>query len=881
MKRPPIAGFAMLALTGWLGIVTTGVAAADSPSGDWLKVAKPGAFELDPAKATDVVRLPVSLPRDVKSGDVLLERLDAYFGQKHDAELLKGFTPRLVEGQDGAASSIEIEVSVAAFAEPGAYTLLLRASRPSPVGGDASRLTQDIEVELQFPAEPLVRLLAGAKFEIVAGDKTTDVRVPVAVRRGLAAADLRLELVDVALSDRHEPSLIAAFTPQLTADQQRGSAILLQMNLDQVAQPGEYDLLFIVYPPEKLARVKPQEVKLKVVHPEAQLSPPKTLIIERVCWCPTNWSDEVPTLALHETSRKSRLSPVAVTQTGPATLDNVPQVGRVAFPATLLVQRGQVTEAEATVSGNFPLGTVTGSLEVSAPQLRTPVPVNFEVRSRVWLGYLGLTAFLGLALGYLLRVVSLSRIEALDQQKQAQQLLRRLMLACEQNADEPFQQKVKGACEALRNELGKGGLKDAIESADKALRDAQQSLQKDRAEAEKLLADLGTVVCTPWSLPQSLAEELNGRKATLEQALAALNAGQVNQALQTGKQQQDFGAALVPKVEQWQSEMRAKLAALREAAVPASLGDAWHTDIDALATRVRALETTQNPSPLTLVPAVDAMHRTLRNTLRYLALRLGDVAFEEARDVTDHLSGLELAQPASVQGLIAAVKQAATRAGSAAGLHDPDIAALDQVKLAIDEIDSAFRGAILGQTGGGAVAPAAAQAIAAVVNQRKYPEAAQLLAEAISATLQAQMEPALTKHTRRGELESNARIKQGPGAMPLPGPTNTSRASASWLETVLVAAATQLASPLVFASTRDRVDEPLEVLEARTKRALFGERFGRWLITALLTVLVAYGLFAERYVGTFSDFTMVFFWGFACDVSVETLTELAKGMKKR
>ena len=280
-----------------------------------------------------------------------------------------------------------------------------------------------------------------------------------------------------------------------------------------------------------------------------------------------------------------------------------------------------------------------------------------------------------------------------------------------------------------------------------------------------------------------------------------------------------------------------------------------------------------------LLPAVDAMCRTLYNSLRYLTLRQGDVALNEARDVTSRMSDRKLAKPDSVSKLLSAVEQLVADSRKMAESPNPDANTLVGIGKKISEINSTFRKALLEQTKVLGETPQS-KPIVTFADQRNYSEAARELADALPSQAEIDLAKLESAHESFRAFDGGPEVAS-PTVRRQSIPVDPLRHSASWLESGFVDPTAQSLSTVVFASTRDAIDQPLDALEARTKMALLTESSIRWIATAVLTVLVAYGLFAEKYVGTFSDFTMIFFWGFACDVSVDTVMELAKDLKKR
>lgn len=127
-----------------------------------------------------------------------------------------------------------------------------------------------------------------------------------------------------------------------------------------------------------------QTMTVKLLLPPAALQPISKLVIDRVVPLPfLAYAIEAPrVIALHESGNASSIEPV-VTQEGILTLGDRPVGARLTVaPFSQRIEPGRVGTTEITLSGDLPIGTVSGTLWVTARDLQAPVVIPVEIRSR-------------------------------------------------------------------------------------------------------------------------------------------------------------------------------------------------------------------------------------------------------------------------------------------------------------------------------------------------------------------------------------------------------------------------------------------------------------------------------------------------------------------
>jgi hypothetical protein len=287
---------------------------------------------------------------------------------------------------------------------------------------------------------------------------STAIRIPITLRSGLAAKDLTVEMLDVALGELEQPALTDAFVPSVQAPGgSRGAALIITVKSDHGLRAGTYNVLLVIRKPQSSATpMEEQRLQLQLSHPAAQLQAPSTLIIERTHYIPYLWlSTPKPTsLSLREITRDSRVGSTAgdltIQQSDPAKTGDSPISGRLRFTKPTAVPAGRVAEHDFVLDGDFPLGRAAGTLLVTAPQLQSPVTVNFEVRTRLYPIWIVLVALAGILLGWWTRVFLSNRIARERAREQAFELLQRLDREIARRPDQDFQQKARD----IRAKLG-------------------------------------------------------------------------------------------------------------------------------------------------------------------------------------------------------------------------------------------------------------------------------------------------------------------------------------------------------------------------------------------------------------------------------------------
>jgi hypothetical protein len=76
-----------------------------------------------------------------------------------------------------------------------------------------------------------------------------------------------------------------------------------------------------------------------------------------------------------------------------------------------------------------------------------------------------------------------------------------------------------------------------------------------------------------------------------------------------------------------------------------------------------------------------------------------------------------------------------------------------------------------------------------------------------------------------------------------------------------------------FRTVIGRIETPSRqaVIRAQTQRSLRCAKLAQSFLIGLLLVILGYGLYWEKFIGSFADFSQIFFWAFGLDITLDTV----------
>lgn len=312
----------------------------------------------------------------------------------------------------------------------------------------------------QASSTAVVTLDSGPTVQLCADCSPRQVRLAVTAKSGLQIKRTKTyqenpKIVEVSFGNVRDTSLLAEFTPTWELNKSGTPGALLIGVSDKIRKAGNYDLILSLQP--ETAPSAPR-LKLEIVHPAGKLELPEKLLVDRTDYWPFYTTVDKMRLDVRESTAASEvldvsLQPRASTQgsdlvtgqldvdtTSPAPSINPSGSNTQSAGATLqpFVAAGKTRQLNYELSGQFPLGVVTGSVRFFAPELTDLATLNFEVHSKLTKVYLLIAIMLGLFLSWFLKVYLHNRIELAEGISKAASLLDRVQTDWNGHHDNPF-----------------------------------------------------------------------------------------------------------------------------------------------------------------------------------------------------------------------------------------------------------------------------------------------------------------------------------------------------------------------------------------------------------------------------------------------------------
>lgn len=369
------------------------------------------------------------------------------------------------------------------------------------------------------PPPAWLTLPAGATYDLVATrDGKLDTRIPVGA--SAAPCTLHARIFDVVFKEGRSEGLAAQFAVQLVPGT-ASAAPALQVRVahpDEVA-PGTYAVSVQVGP--KRDGDQAQVLTLTLTRRAAQLGAAPAIVMGQQ----HGWDGIVnyaAPLRLAELSDKAAVTQLAfreerneLARAGVRT-----DAGTLAFGAAPRnIAAGGVAVVSVAPSGEFPLGTTKGTIQVVSPASAAPVAVAYEVRTwrPAWL--IVLCAGAGAALGWYFRVVVAARVLFLEAKRAASETVQQATTAQAATDDAAFRAAIEAPLATLQTAV-EGSKAAAIDAANDALRAALAAavlaLQERLLAATGAVNAAGAVIDRPWTLPDAAREALAAQRALLE-----------------------------------------------------------------------------------------------------------------------------------------------------------------------------------------------------------------------------------------------------------------------------------------------------------------------------------------------------------------------------
>jgi hypothetical protein len=614
-------------------------------------------------------------------------------------------------------------------------------------------------------------------------------------------------------------------------------AIEIALDENETKQAGTYDLYLNLQPDSYPGA---ERLKIQLTRPAASLEAIPKLIINRTL-LPSSAS--LPVLRATETSKKSN-----ITISGVRPVSNS-VMGTRAIGGTLGFQKeqpkigpGDQVTLNYKLDGCFELGTATGTMKIDAPQLASPVSFDFEVRSRVHWIWIGITIFVALLISWMLKVFLQHTIELNQAILDADKLKERIKLEAGGHAASVYDDGCKDQLKKLDSAIDRRDATDINKykgELDAKWQEVLKEHEKKHRVEEEALAKLRDHITNPdWLVPPDIFNAIVVARegvASVEQLLKRCELGEASKKWKeiiTG-----LGVAIRDGGTTWQDSEQMILKTIQSK--PPGISAAFSADFAKQATDL-----------LASLHKVDAS--TNLETIEQLQQALSDLKSERAmvKNFFNRLS-MTIQEECQVIERIPAPPPADWNAATFAKAADavkeftiflktivekPDQSSLDEQ---LKKVHQAWTDALQGQF------PSENGEVKAQLNTHDYFQA----------------------------TETAVRVKRGsPMAASKPaGPT--------YIFPPFYAELAGGGPPIYEIHTRyQTVTTPAPVVptSVTAKGKLMIAKGIQSFIILVLLVVGGYGFQLNTFVGTFTDFSTLFFWAFALDLTVEQVGRIIK-----
>ncbi|MDP9068432.1 MAG: hypothetical protein M3N53_08845 [Actinomycetota bacterium] len=693
------------------------------------------------------------------------------------------------------------------------------------------------------------------------------VRIPVVVRKGVAADDLDIGVVETLVGSYSDASLPDDIEAEIiSGSHQSVTSIRLRFESAQGLPDGNYTVSVVVIGPDD----EQQRLDVGVEHPAAQLRTLPTVVVDRtLClWILCDAIDvgsspeEHATVTIVETSGRSRVTNLSIDQIDQALSGSNRVSGNLLFEASFAVPPGGSVDAPFELRDEFPIGTTTGSLTLDAPQLASPVEATYEVRTRLGDLVIIPLAAAGIFLGWVTRWGLKRYVERGEALEEAQRVITMIERERSKSSDESFHTALDRLTERVTtaktdSKKDPATLRTQVAEVVTDLRKEVAGLWDRRATA---LGDLEvfqrgfSLTRTGPAAIRAIVEQGTKDSVAIEGKIAAFDVKGATDALADLKQR--LTVELQAAALSWGNDLRPLLDTMQqpEGPLPKKVSDELTdaaTAISAAIQNIEALDAAEPPDAV--LKEVNRIHIQLSATMNSYVPQVAEL-LDTLRERLCALDNPNETPLATLQERLAELETeriafAKTLDRSSAGVARALDAALTASGAAVLEQRADLPGDLRTKLEGSI---AAGDYLAAAELLKRLP-ASQVGETATASFL-----------TFEGDL--------GDYMTSLPYGTSAGRTS----QTAAALADHQALSVIPVASGVGRMSlqsgpmhESLAAISPR--RALFLARSIFSFLLLIPLIIVAFVLFEDTFVGTWNDIAAVFFWAYGIDLTVDAL----------
>jgi len=374
-----------------------------------------------------------------------------------------------------------------------------------------------------------VKLDNGNTIQLCGACSSRTIRVAVTATNFAIEKGERPEVLEVSSGNVREKAWKEWFTASWEVAAGGVPVALTVTVSDNLRKAGTYDVVILL-------RQKLPRLKLQIVQAAAQLDVPEKLLIERTQNFPGICCDVVlPPLSVRESTGASRVSDIRFFSKQPVQGSSGVSGSLISTDPNVAVEAGEPKTITYGLQGDFPRGTVNGSLKIVAPQLAQPVALLYEVRTKLHDAWVLFAIAFGLGLGYLVRIRLQRRIQLAQARAQADDIASQV---ADHLAD--YDATVKAEVHDAHSNLiaaATGSDTAAITSSADALREkwkaSLEKFQQRRNDAGKLARDLDELLLAPRTVPAQVGASLAKARGSAALANSLLGQHKADEALAT------------------------------------------------------------------------------------------------------------------------------------------------------------------------------------------------------------------------------------------------------------------------------------------------------------------------------------------------------------
>jgi hypothetical protein len=305
--------------------------------------------------------------------------------------------------------------------------------------------------------------------------------------------------------------------------------IRVVLDTEETKQAGMYDLYLNLQPVSEPGEGR---LKIQLMRPAASLEAIPKLIIDRKF--KFSWSSDYPDLRVTETSKKSKITISGIRPVSNSVIDAKTIGGTLGFPQKHVeIEPGDQVKLDYKLDGSFELGTATGTMKIDAPQLASPISFDFEVRSRVHWMWIGITIIVALFLSWGVKVVLQHKIEIVQARVDAQKLIEMIALE-EKRHKEPNFAAAYSKEKSDLTEAIKGKDPNAINKAksylDDKWRKELEKLDKQHQDEKIALDKLSDITINHWLVPPQVVKAIDGARTAQARVMQLLECDDLTKA---------------------------------------------------------------------------------------------------------------------------------------------------------------------------------------------------------------------------------------------------------------------------------------------------------------------------------------------------------------